>query len=215
MEMVVKLFSYLGFEDCWPWVEKHPLMRAFMQASRDVNETPKTLLHDFIEYRNKASHTVVGDIVAIEEIKSISDFVVVLSETLAQLVMKQVVHRKRALNDTIEVGKVVHRYSGNIVGGKMSAGSLVSGEDLVVVQKHGCFKTRILSIQIGQDPYEPLDLEEGQEIGIRFDRRVDEGAELVRLPATQPTGPTGVLPEPASPDDFPLEPDLRVDDSGG
>ncbi len=213
-EMVVKVFSYLGFEDCWPWVEKHPLMKAFMRDRRDVNETPKTLLHDFVSYRNKASHTVVGDIVAIEEIKSISDFVVVLSETLAQLVMKQVMHRKIALGQATPVGLVVHRFSERIVGARMSAGSLATGDDLVIVQKQGCFKATVLSIQVGQNPYERIEVPDGQELGIRLSERVNEGAELMRLQPAQPVGPTEVLPEPISPD-LPIEADSIVVDGDG
>jgi hypothetical protein len=209
-ETVAKVFSYLGFEDCWSWVEKHPLMKAFMQDRRDVNETPKTLLHDFVSYRNKASHTVVGDIVSIEEIKSISDFVVVLSETLAQLVMRQVVRRKAALSQAIAVGLVIHRFSERIVGARMSAGSLAAGDDLAIVQKHGCFKATVLSIRVGQNPYERIELEDGQEIGIRLSERVNEGAELMRLPSAQPPGPTELLPEPISPDDYPIEQEPKV-----
>jgi hypothetical protein len=212
--MVVKVSSYLGFEDCWPWVEKHPLMKAFMRDRRDVNETPKTLLHDFVSYRNKASHTVVGDIVAIEEIKSISDFVVVLSETLAQLVMKQVMHRKIALGQATPVGLVVHRFSERIVGARMSAGSLATGDDLVIVQKQGCFKATVLSIQVGQNPYERIEVPDGQELGIRLSERVNEGAELMRLQPAQPVGPTEVLPEPISPD-LPIEADSIVVDGDG
>src|ERR1019366_9491830 len=93
-EILAGIFRYLGIEDCWTWIENHPMVLEFMARERDANETPKTLLHDFVEYRNKASHTKVGDIVATEEIKSIADYVAVLSEALSHLTMKRVVQQK-------------------------------------------------------------------------------------------------------------------------
>jgi len=204
-ETVIKLFSYVGFENCWPWVDKHPLMGTFMELHRDPNETPKTLLHEFVEYRNKASHTVVRDIVATEEIKSIADFVVVLSETLAQLVMKQVVGRKKALGEAMAVGSVLHRFTGNIVGAKMWAGEIATGDELIVVQKQACFRATVLSIQVHQTPCEGLTVQEGQEIGIGLSEKVNVNAELVRLGRLGQEQRVVTLvesmPEPTSPDE--------------
>ena len=95
-----------------------------MQRNRDSNETAKTLLHDFVEYRNEASHTLVRDTASTDEIKSTADFVVVLTETLAQLIMKQVVQRKKVLGEATMMGLVVHRFRNQIVGARMSAGRL-------------------------------------------------------------------------------------------
>jgi hypothetical protein len=201
-DTVVKLFSYIGLENCWPWVEKHPLMAAYMLQNRDSNETPRTLLHDFIENRNKASHTLVGDIVATEEIKSIADFVVVLSETLAQLLMKQVVERKKSLGEIRQVGSVLHKFSNNIVGVEMSAVELVIGDELIVVQKYACFKASVVSIRIHENPYQRLTTTAGQQIGIRLDAAVNEGAQLMKLPPPQPVLPLEeLIAEPVSPDD--------------
>ena len=167
-EVLSKLFTYLGIENCWAWIEKHPLVTDFMQRERDANETPKTLLRDFVENRNLASHTIVGETLATEEIKSIADFVVVLSEALAQLVMKQVVQRKKLLGEIAVAGQVMHKYSGNVVGARMSAGALAVGDELVVVQKHACYKAAVISIQIQQGPLERLETQDGQEIGIKL-----------------------------------------------
>ncbi len=182
----------------------------FMARERDVNETPKTLLHDFVEYRNKASHTRVGDIVATEEIKSIADFVAVLSQALAQLVMKCVVRQKTSLGEAIRAGKVLNRFSDFIVGAQMAAGTLAVGDELVVIHKHSCYGAEVMSIQIDDSPYGKLDVREGQEIGLRLSKRANRGAELVRIVA--PPSPVGTVPELTSPDDYPIRAAPKPDD---
>jgi hypothetical protein len=204
-DVVSRLFSYVGFENCWGWVEKHPLMVTFMLLNRDPNETPKTLLHDFVEYRNQASHTLVVDTVATDEIKSIADFVVVLSETLAQLVMKQVVQRKKLFGEVTPVGLVVHKFSNQIVGARMSAGTVVLGDSLIVVEKQACYKVTISSIKIKETAYDRLEVREGEEIGLGLTARTSEGAQLMRLaPEQRAIVSTVTMPEPLSPDDFPV-----------
>jgi len=202
-EILAGLFRYLGIEDCWPWIEKHPLVLEFMARERDPNETPKTLLHEFVEYRNKASHTTVGDIVATEEIKSIADYVAVLGEALSQLVMKRVVQQKAVLGEAVRVGSVLNRFSDLIVGARMARGAVAVGDELVVIQKHSCYKAAVVSIQIEQAPYERLDVEEGREIGLRLSTKANKGAELMRIAA--PAVPLGTIPEPISPDDYPIQ----------
>jgi hypothetical protein len=166
-DAVVKLFSYVGFENCWAWVEKHPLMTAFMQ-SRDSNETAKTLLHDFIDYRNKASHTAVADIVSIDEVKSVANFVMVLSEVLAQLVMKQAVERMKTIGKTMDVGTVIHKFSSNVVGVDMLPGELAVGDELVVLQKYACFKTQVVSLRIADAQHGKLSLTEARDVGVKL-----------------------------------------------
>lgn len=202
-EILAGLFRYLGIEDCWAWTDKHPVVVEFMARERDVNETPKTLLHDFVEYRNKASHTKVGDIVATEEIKSIADYVAVLSEALSQLVMKRVVQQKVTLGEALRVGSVLNRFSDFIVGVRMTAGTVAVGDELVIVHKYSCYNAEIMSIQIEKSPYEKLDVREGQEIGLRLSEKANEGAELLRISA--PPSPMGTMPEPISPDDYPIQ----------
>jgi MAE_28990/MAE_18760-like HEPN len=202
-EILAGLFRYLGIEDCWAWIENHPLVLEFMARERDANETPKTLLHDFVEYRNKASHTKVGEIVATEEIKSIADYVAVLSQALSQLVMKRVVQQKTTLGEAVRVGRVLNRFSNFIVGAQMAVGTVARGDELVVIHKNSCYRAEVMSIQIQQSAYERLDVQEGQEIGLQLSERANKGAELVRITGS-PT-PAGMIPEPISPDDYPIQ----------
>jgi hypothetical protein len=86
----------------------------------------------------------------------------------------------------------------------MSAGTVAIGDELIVMQKHSCYKTTVASIQIEQSPHEQLDVRDGQEIGLGLSARANQGAELLRIASAQPTA-AGTLPEPISPDDFPIQ----------
>jgi hypothetical protein len=83
----------------------------------------------------------------------------------------------------------------------MRAGAIAIGDEVIIVQKHACYKVDVLSIQIGNTPYEHLDVPENQEIGLRFAVAVSEGALLMRLPASPTTIPQEQQPELLSPDE--------------
>jgi hypothetical protein len=207
-EVVSKLFSYLGFENSWAWVEKHPATLKFMLRHRDPTDTAKTLLHEFVETRNEASHTLVHDTVATEEIKLTADFIIVLSQALAQLVMRHVVQRRKQLGEVTEVGRVIHKFSNQIVGAKMMAGTVTIGDSLVVMQEQSCYETTIRSIQIQKEAHAHLQTTEGQEIGLGLSAGTNVGAFLLRLAREKPTAEEGIpIPEPLSPDDFPMQAD--------
>jgi len=203
-EILRKLFGYLGIENCWAWVERHPLVVAFMDRERDKTETPATVLNEFVEYRNKAAHTSVAETVATEEVKSIADCIMVICEALAQLVMKQVVRRREQIGQMAVAGEVIHEFSDCIVGTRMRAGAVAVGDEMVVVQKYACYKVSVRSIQIEDTPYERLDVNGGQEIGLQLSVTVNEGALLMRLPAPPLNTPEERPPDLSSPDVFPL-----------
>jgi HEPN superfamily RiboL-PSP-like protein len=212
-EVLGRLFGYLGIENCWTWIEKHPLVVAFMDRERDKTETPATVLNEFVEYRNKAAHTSVAETVATEEVKSIADCIMVICEALAQLVMKHVVRRREHLGQMSIAGEVIHEFSDCIVGAKMRAGAVAVGDEMVVVQKYACYKVGVRSIQIEHTPYERLDVNDGQEIGLRLAVAV-KGALLMTLPASLPSTPQEAPQEPPSPDEFPLtEPEVAPPDT--
>jgi hypothetical protein len=202
-EVLGRLFGYLGIGNCWAWIEKHPLVVAYMDRERDPTETAATVLNEFVEYRNKAAHTNVVEIVATEEVKSIADCIMVICEALAQLVMKQVIRRRELLGQTSVVGNVVHEFSDCIVGVRMRAGTVIVGDEVVAQQKHACYKVTVRSIQIEDVPYERLDVIDDQEIGLRLDVATKEGALLIRLPASPTSVPVDRPQEPSSPDVFP------------
>jgi hypothetical protein len=202
-EVLGKLFAYLGIDNCWAWVERHPLVIEFMDHRRDRTETPATVLNSFVAYRNDAAHTRVTETVATEEVKSIADCVMVICEALAQLVMKHVIRRREQLGQVTVAGQIIHRFSDCIVGARMRGGTVAVGDEMVIVQKHSCYEVGVRSIQIGETPYDRLNVIDGQEIGLQLTVGVRQGAWLLRIPAPILGVPQEQQPELLSPDEFP------------
>jgi hypothetical protein len=113
--------------------------------------------------------------------------------------------RRIELGEAVRVGSVIHRFSDFVVGARMSVGSIITGDELVILHKQSCQTVKVASLQIGETPYEKIDLAEGQEIGIKLTARANEGAELIRVSPPQQALLTENLPERISPDDYPLE----------
>jgi hypothetical protein len=123
-------------------------------------------------------------------------------------VMQRVVQQKMAIGEATRIGSVVKRFSNLVVGMRMKAGSVGVGDEVVIMHKNSCHRAAVVSIQIGQSPYERLDVREGQEIGLRLSAKANKSAELVRIASPQPV-PLGAMPEPISPDDDPVLPVLQ------
>ena len=93
----------------------------------------------------------------------------------------------------------------------MSAGVLAVGDELVVVQKHACYKAAVTSIQNQEAPLERIETQDGQEIGIKLSVPVSDAAQLLKLPDVQPALPLDAVVELLSPDDFPEVSDSQAD----
>jgi len=203
--VVSRIFCDLGFEDCWGWVEQHPPLVSFMGTSRDSTETAATMLHDLVEYRNQAAHTSVGETVAVDEIKSIADCVVLICEALAQFIMMQVIRRREELGEVSYLGDVIHNFSNQIVGVRTRAGSLAIGDELIVFYKYACYKVGVCSIRTGADPHLRLDVADDQEIGALLSLPARKGARLLRIKSTLQSHEQTPPEEPISPDVEPMQ----------
>ena len=203
--VLVRLFGYLGIKDCWTWVERHPLVSAFMQRERDRNETAATILHTMVEYRNEAAHGNVTETVSVEELKSIADCILVICEALAQLATKQVVPRREKLGQATSVGDVIHTFSNCRVGVRTRAGTVAVGDKLIVVQRHACYAVSVLSIQIDNTCHERLEVADNQEIGLGLTLSAKEGARLIRLRDEKLVAPPEPTREPLSEDEYHID----------
>jgi hypothetical protein len=179
-EIVAKIFSYLGVEECWGWVKNHPAVIEHMERERDEQDTPEKVLSDFIKNRNEAAHGSVDNIVALSDVLSIADFILAISKALAELAAKQVIKRQIELGQVERLGAVVHNFKGAIVGAKMNAVTIAAGDSVVIFAKQACYTAKIESIRSKSTPFDTIQLTEGQEIGLELSLRVKKGAEIYR-----------------------------------
>jgi hypothetical protein len=179
-DIVIKIFSYLGFDDCWTWVANHPAVLEHMEREREEHDTPEKVLSKFVEYRNEAAHSSVDNIVATGDILSDANFILALSKALSELVAKQVIKRKTELGQIEQIGTVIHNYKGTIIGAKMKPVAIAAGDSVMILGKHSCYTTKIESIQNGSTPHEQIQLSADQEIGLKLSHRTKKGTEIYR-----------------------------------
>jgi len=188
-DVLVKLFGHLGLANCFAFVKKQPQVQAFM-LTRDVTETPETVLHDIVELRNRASHGSVSQdqVISVQELFSYTTFVQILCSALGELVERTVLARLLQVRQVSCVGQVVHTFSNNIVGFRSCTGQIRVGERLVAKSTTAAAGATVISIEINRQKCQEKEVAEGQEIGLQLDRRVKEGTKLLRLaPASVPT----------------------------
>jgi hypothetical protein len=183
-DILVRILGYLGIENAWNWIDNHPAVRAFMLARRNETDTPETELRDFVKWRNEAGHGTVANVIATKDLIIIAEFVDALCEALSELIMREVVDRRRELGDADLLGTVIHRYSNDIVGASMKVCTIKVGNQLVVRDQRCCHFGRIQSIKAGGVLREELSVTVGQEIGLGLDSEAKNKAELIRLPET-------------------------------
>ena len=204
-EVVNRIFQYLGLDDIWSGLERHPRVIHFMD-NRDVTETPRTLLKKLVDERNLASHTGTLQIWALPELRAYTEFLAIVAEVLAGLVMKSAVLRKLSLREFIEQGTVIHKFRDNIVGAALSSGEIAVGDRVTVIAKHGSFVAEVLSLEVAHRRFEHIAAPPPVLIGIKFDIPLGLGSRLVRYAEqlSLPAAGTGSPSEPVTPDDYPI-----------
>jgi hypothetical protein len=187
-DILARIFGYLGFCDCLSFVKKQPDLKIFM-LTRDSTETPETLLHEIVERRNQASHGSVSynEIVSVSELASYADFIRILCGNLSEMIERNILSRivETRINDN--VGQVIKVFSGNIVGLRCNPGYIRVGERLIARRPNGAMGATVVSIETNHQRCEETKLVNGQEIGVKLDKKIKDGTLLMRLmPATDP-----------------------------
>jgi hypothetical protein len=182
--ILVEMFSHLGFDNCGQQILRHPATTNFMRLTRGEADTVQGELDKFVDYRNEAAHRVVDNIVAIDEIRKIGQFLGVLGDALAEMVELAVIKRHLELGKSVTVGTVkeVH-HRGFVVVASMSKSRLNVGESIIIHndKTKQCAKTEVVSIHMDDVEQVGVDAEDGQELGIRLTKRAKLGWELRRL----------------------------------
>jgi hypothetical protein len=180
-EVLSKLFARIGIPDAWGWVRNHPAVQTFCEDIRGNSSTPESELRNFVLRRNEAAHGTVNEVLSVEEIGKIGDFVVVLCEGLGDLCMLRVVQRRIELGTARKIGSIIREFSHNVIGAEMSACTVAVGDEFVIVRPSECYKVTVQSIQVNHADFPRLDTTESQQVGFGITRTAKVGADIVRL----------------------------------
>ncbi len=196
-DTIRKIFGYLGFSNCWAGIQRYPRMIKFIDDTRDATETPETILHDIVEYRNGASHSNVSDVVSVEEIRSYAEFIIILCEALSDMLTRRVLRRRIMVGHVAPVGTVI-RLFGRVVGVEMQACTLSVGDELIAQRGETITWMRVLSIGRLEQRFTTLEVQANEQIGIKIDGKVKPGAVLFRLSLPRVPDTTSPVAEAAA-----------------
>lgn len=181
------LLKGVGIPNAWGWIAAHGDIQRFIQEVRGNASTADAELTSFVQYRNVAAHGDAEDVVATPEFGHVADFVVVLGDVLAQLVMREAVHRRIGLGHLMEAGVVIRDFEGRVAGVRMNACRLSVGETVVILREQACYSATVESLERDHQPFENFDAQNGDNLGMRLTRaaRTDSRVFCWRLPRVE------------------------------
>jgi len=196
-EVLVRLFSTLGFEKAGRYINRHQAVLTFIRSERADSSSTQKELEAFIDYRNEAAHRKVENVIAIDAIAGIGRFVVALGSAIADLVEEAVLQRRMELGDydiILAITEIHH--DGRVVIGVPNTGvALETGADVVVFGERTCYRARIESLQLNGNPTQAMTGDGATEVGIRLSKKAPTGGELrtLRIPTKTPAAEQLVL----------------------
>lgn len=180
-DALVELLTKAGIEKAWEWIIHHRQIKYFIEQVRGNQNTAEAELKQFIHYRNKAAHGSINEILGIQELLYLADFVEALCQALAELVTYQILLKKVSIGQAQKVGRVTEWFK------KQKAAiviveniSLSVGDKLFLVNEESsyCSLTRIESIQIDSQPRNEVKIYSPTEVGLKFNIDTRKGFSL-------------------------------------
>jgi len=175
------LFTKVGITDSWQWVNNHTKVARFIQEVRGNASSAESELRNFIQYRNRAAHGDVDDVLAIDEIDKIADFLVAVCEALSELVMCSVIRHRQEAGRAEPIGEIIAEFGGQIVGVETAPVALAVGETLIVLRENACYFAVVHSMEENHVAFQAMQTVQGQKVALRLSRDAKVGGRLLRL----------------------------------
>jgi len=180
-DTIQKIFKKCGIDNIWNWIEGHKEMQSFLANVRGDASTAESELRSFVFARNESSHDVPDNIMSLDELENISEFIVILCRVLAEAVHRQFILRKLEMGQAMIMGDVIHQFSNQVLGVRVASGSLKVGDELIVLHDSSCIATKIESIQIEHKPYSIVSIWGSTDVGLKFTKPGRMQAQIVRV----------------------------------
>lgn len=183
-ETLEKMLTEAGIPNSWAWVEKHRVVKYFVQEIRGNENTAEGELNELISYRNDAAHGFPDDVLGSNALLELCDFVETLCQALAELVTYKVIERKKSIGQAKEVGKITEWYKKHEAGvAKVEETILSIGGSLFLINEGlSCYYlATIESIKIDDISVNEVQTTTGMEIGLKFDVDGKKGLRLYQL----------------------------------
>lgn len=169
-----------GIDEAWKWVTNHKEIKYFVQEIRSSQNTAEAELKQLVDYRNEAAHGSTDEILGIQELLDLADFVEALCKSLADLVTYNIILRQIATEQVREIGKITEWFKKPQAGvAKVKEVTLTVGECVFLVLVNDelsyCYSATIESIQLNKLSHDRLEITSEAEVGLKFDRDARTG----------------------------------------
>lgn len=180
-----KLFADAGIPNAWAWVEKHRAIKNFVEEIRGSQNTAEGELNELISYRNDAAHgEPIDNFLGSDALLELCDFVESLCQALAEVVIYQVIERKKLIRQAREIGQITEWFQkAKAAVAKVEETTLSVGGSVFLVSEASscCQLANIESIQINDISRKHLQTTIGMEVGLKFDVDARKGLRLYML----------------------------------
>ncbi|WP_293149244.1 MULTISPECIES: MAE_28990/MAE_18760 family HEPN-like nuclease [unclassified Microcoleus] len=174
-EVLETLLRNAGIDEAWKWVINHKEIKYFVEEVRSRQNSAEGELKQLVDYRNKAAHGSVNEILGIQELLDLADFVEALCKSLADLVTYNIILLQIDRGLVREIGNITEWFKKPQAGvAKVKEVTLTVGESvfLVLVNKElsYCYSAKIESIQLNDLSQNRVEIASETELGLKFDR---------------------------------------------
>jgi MAE_28990/MAE_18760-like HEPN len=174
-EVLETVLKNAGIDEAWKWVINHKEIKYFVEEVRGSQNTAEGELKQLVDYRNEAAHGSTDEILGIQELLDLADFVEALCKSLVDLVTYNIILRQIDRGLVREIGNITEWFKKPQAGvAKVKQVTLTVGESvfLVLVNKElsYCYSAKIESIQLNDLSRDCVKITSETELGLKFDR---------------------------------------------
>mgnify|MGYP003493004381 CR=1 FL=1 len=179
-EVLETVLKNAGIDEAWKWVINHKEIKCFVEEVRGSQNTAEGELKQLVDYRNEAAHGSTDEILGIQELLDLADFVEALCKSLADLVTYNIILRQIDRGLVREIGKITEWFKKPQAGvAKVKDITLTLGECVFLVLVNDelsyCYSAKIESIQLNNMSQNLVKIISETEVGLKFDMNARKG----------------------------------------
>ena len=179
-EVLETVLKNAGIDEAWKWIINHKEVKYFVEEVRGSQNSAEGELKQLVDYRNKAAHGSADEILGIQELLDLADFVEALCKSLADLVTYNIILRQIDRGLVSEIGKITEWFKKPQAGvAKVKEVTLTVGEGVFLVLVNDelsyCYSAKIESIQLNDISHNHVEITSEAEVGLKFDRDARTG----------------------------------------
>ncbi|MEP6517242.1 MAE_28990/MAE_18760 family HEPN-like nuclease [Microcoleus vaginatus] len=174
-EVLETVLKNAGIDEAWKWIINHKEVKYFVEEVRGSQNSAEGELKQLVDYRNKAAHGSADEILGIQELLDLADFVEALCKSLADLVTYNIILRQIDRGLVREIGKITEWFKKPQAGvAKVKEVTLTVEERVFLVlfndELSYCYSAKIESIKVNDISHNHVEITSEEEVGLKFDR---------------------------------------------